>query len=249
MTAPFRPRHLSVSSVTLYGECPARYHARYVARLAEPTSPQMTFGSAFHAALEAEHRGADSERALIDAWNAAETKYGASPVAGKAHALELLNRYRALGLGGKLGEPEKKFSLRLPTPNVPVPVLGFIDLAIPERRRFREFKTTSSTSWDATRIALEYQLHVYGWAYQRTYNHRPECAEYVIFGTNAPTVELIPGYPSPDGLRLFETAAEAAWAGIVAGRFDGCGEAKCVMCTPPTVSVPTGPTLDLGALS
>lgn len=244
----FRPRHLSVSAVSLYAQCPARYHARYVAKLAEPTSPPMAFGSVFHAALEAEHRGEDSERALIAAWNASEAKHEAPPAAGKAHALELLDRYRALGLGGKLGEPERRFELRLPTPAIPVPVLGFIDLAIPERRRFRELKTTSGTSWTEAKVATEHQLHLYGWAYQKLYHHRPEMAEYVIFGTNAPTVDVIEACPSPDGLRLFELVAESTWAGIVAGRYDGCGESSCYTCAPKRPARP-GPTLDLEGLT
>ena len=242
MTA-FRPRHLSVSSVSLFERCPAQWKRRYVDKLAEPTSVPMLFGSVFHKALEAEHRGQDSERALIVAWNAADAALAASGQQlhpGKAHALDLLNEYRRLGLGGKMGEPERKFVLPLPTPKVPVPVLGYIDLPIPERRRFREFKTTSTTSWNATKVSLEHQLHVYGWAYQNLYRHRPEMAEYIIFGTGNPTVEPIEAAPMPDGFRVFEKAAEGVWKAIVEQRFDGC--MKCDVCKPPAESK-AGPTL------
>jgi len=241
MTA-FRPAHLSVSSVALFARCPAQWRRRYIDRLAEPSNPPMLFGKAFHAALEAEHRGQDSERALIDAWNAGDADLAASGQAmrpGKAHALALLNTYRSRGYGGAMGEPERMFRLPLPTPLVPVPVLGYIDLPIPERRRFREFKSTATSSWNATKIALEHQLHVYGWAYQTTYHHRAECAEYVIFGTVNPTVELIEATPLPDGFRLFEHAAIGVWNAIKAGDFEGCG--TCELCRPAT---PTpGPTI------
>lgn len=240
----YRPSALSVSAVALYTRCPAQYRRRYVEKLAQPTNPPMLFGKAFHAALEAEHRGEDSERALVAAWNAADADLAASGRAlepGKAHALALLDAYRARGLGGKMGEPERKFVLPLPSGRVPVPVLGYIDLPIPERRRFREFKTTSGTSWTAEKIALEAQLHVYGWAYQRTYHHRPECAEYVIFGTREPTVEVIEAVPSPDGLRLFERAAEGVWKAVLRGDYPPCGECK-ELCAPPAEKAANGPS-------
>lgn len=242
----YRPRMLSVSAVQLYAECGEKYRRRYVDRLVTPSNPPMTFGKAFHAALEAEHRGEDSERALIAAWNAGDADLAASGQSlhpGKAHALALLNTYRERGYGGKMGRPEMRVVLALPSPLLPVPIIGYIDLPIPERRRFREFKTTSTTAkWTAEKIALEYQNHVYGWMYQHTFHHRPERSEYVIFGTNAPTVEMIEGYPSPDGLRLFELAAEGTWAGVVAGRFEPCG--ACDVCKPVADKEPVGPTFD-----
>lgn len=243
MTA-FRPRHLSVSSVSLFERCPAQWKRRYVDKLAEPTSVPMLFGIVFHKALEAEHRGDDSERALIAAWNAAEHSIAASGQQlhpGKTHALALLDEYRRLGLGGQMGKPEHKFVIPLPTFKVPVPVLGYVDLLLPDRRRFREFKTTSTTSWNATKIALEHQNHVYGRAYQAAEGHWPEAAEYVIFGTGNPTVELIEATPQPDGFRLFVKSCEGVWKAITEQRYDGCG--KCDVCKPPVAK--DGPTLDM----
>jgi hypothetical protein len=245
MLMTFRPAHLSVSAVQLYERCPAQYRQRYVDKLVSPSSAPMLFGKAFHAALEAEHCGLDSERALVAAWNAAESDLAAtgcmlSP--GKAHALALLDEYKRRGLGGKLGHSECTFRFMLPTAAVPVPILGFIDLTIPEQRRFREFKTTSGSSWTDTKIALEYQLHVYGWAYQRIYRHRPERAEYVIFSTVTPAIEVIEAVPSPDGFRLFEQAVSLVWDGITAGRYDGCG--TCELCKPPIEKPSNGPTFD-----
>lgn len=240
------PHHLSVSSVQLYATCPAQWRQRYVDRLVTPSNAPMTFGKAFHAALEAEHRGENSERALVAAWNAGDAALSASGQAlypDKPHALALLDEYKRLGLGGKLGQPEQKFVLRLLS-EVPVPVLGYIDLPIPERRRFREFKTTSSTTrWTPEKVQLEHQLHVYGRAYQVTYHHRVDVAEYVIFGTDRVRVEVIEACPDPDGFRLFERAATGAWNGIKAGNFDGCG--TCDLCKPADLdpAPPRGPTL------
>lgn len=243
----YRPRHLSVSAVALYVKCPAQYRQRYVERLVTPSNPYMLFGSTFHAALEAEHRGEDSERALIAAWNKNQGILDTADLgqmASKLHALALLDEYKARGLGGKIGVPERKFVRRLPMANVPVPILGYVDLSIPERRRFREYKTTSGTSWTREKIQSEHQLHVYGWDYQQTYRHRADCAEYVIFSTVSPTLEVIEAVPSPDGMRLFEIAAEGVWNGIVNEQYDGCGECR-ELCNP-TISRPdNGPRVEM----
>lgn len=243
MTA-YRPRHLSVSSVALFERCPAQWKRRYVDRQPEPPSVPMIFGKTFHATLEAEHRGEDSERALVAAWNAADAALAVSGQAlapGKAHALALLDEYKRLGLGGRMGRPEHKFLIPLPTFKVPVPVLGYVDLLLPERRRFREFKTTiSPSSWTPTKVALEHQNHVYGRAYQHAEGHWPEAAEYVIFGTGAPTVEVIEAAPQPDGFRLFVKSCEGVWKAILEQRFDGCGTCP-ELCKPPAEAKP-GPT-------
>jgi hypothetical protein len=241
----YRPTYLSVSAVQTYVACPKAWKLRYVDKLAQPTSVPMLFGTVFHKALEAEHRGEDSERALIAAWNIADADLAASGQQmhpGKAHALDLLNEYRARGLGGKLGHAERKFTLRLLANGLP-PVVGYIDLTIPERRRFREFKTTSGTSWNATKIALEFQLHVYGRAYQSLHSHRPDCGEYVIFGTDRVYVDPIEVVPSADGFRMFELAAAAMWKGINAQQFDGCGKQDCWACKVEREPAQTGPSV------
>lgn len=240
----FTPRHLSVSSVQLYMTCPAQYRARYIDRLVQPSNPPMMFGKAFHAALEAEHRGENSERALVAAWNAGEADLAASGQQlrpDKAHALALLDAYKERGLGGQLGEPERRFMLRLLAPGVPVPVLGYIDLTLPERRRFREFKTTSTTSWTDIKIQTQAQLHVYGRAFQEIYHHRVDVAEYVVFRTDIVQVDVFEAVPSADGFRAFELEAEATWAGVKAGNFTGCGTCKEICC-PPTPRSQTGPS-------
>lgn len=244
MTA-YRPTYLSVSAVALYVKCPAQYRQRYVDKLVTPANPPMSFGIAFHAALEAEHRGQDSERALIAEWNKRQAILDAANLGtmpSKTHALALLDEYKSRGLGGKVGIPERKFVRRLPMANVPVPILGYVDLTIPERRRFRENKTTSGTSWTREKAQSERQLHVYGWDYSQTYRHRVECAEYVIFGTVTPTIEVLEVVPSADGLRAFETEVEAVWAGIVKGEYPPCGECS-ELCKPPEKRPDNGPTV------
>lgn len=240
----FRPAHLSVSSVALYTRCPAQYRQRYVDKLVTPTTAPQATGTAFHRALEAEHRGQDSERAWIAAANSTSAALAASGLdltMSKAHGLDLLNLYRERGLGGKKGEPERKFVLPFPSPHIPVPLLGYIDLAVPDEREYRDFKTTAGTSWNAVKVALEPQLHAYGWAYQQLYRHRAERALWVVFSTRTVAMDVYEALPSPDGFRAFELEAEAAWQGIVAGRYDPCGVCK-ELCAPPIEKPSNGPT-------
>jgi hypothetical protein len=246
MTA-FRPRHLSVSSVGLYVRCPAQFRRRYVDRLVTPTTAAQATGTAFHKALEAEHRGQDSERAWIAAANDAEAILaltGQTLTMSKSHGLELLNEYRRRGLGGAKGEPERKFVLRFPSSAIPVPLLGYMDLPVPEERHFRDYKTSGMAYWTQTKVDLEPQMHAYGWAYQQLYRHRPEYALWVVFNTQRLAVDEYRALPSPDGFRLFEKQAEGTWKGIVEGRYDGCGEKACEVCTPPTEKASNGPTVE-----
>lgn len=243
MTA-FLPRHLSVSSVALYARCPAQWKQRYVDRLVVPTSPSQATGVAFHKALEAEHLGHDSERAWIVAANGVEAALassGQSMTMSKSDGLELLNRYRERGLGGMRGHPERKFALPFPSRNIPVPLLGFIDLVLPDEREYWDWKTTGGTSWTQAKVDLEPQKEAYGWAYQQLHRHRAERARWIIFNTRTLTIDVYETVPSPDGFRLFERQAEAVWRGIVEQRYDGCGTCK-ELCDPPTEKPANGPS-------
>lgn len=240
----FRPKHLSVSSVALYAKCPAQYRQRYVERLVTPTTIPQGWGTAFHKALEALHRGEDGERAWITAFNDIDAELAASGqqlAPGKSVGLDLLDRYRSLGLDRAIGEPERMFKLPFPSPKIPVPLLGFIDLAVPGEREFRDFKTTSGTYWNAAKVALEPQVAVYGWAYQKLYHHRADRARWVIFNTQTVTIEPYETVPSPELFRVFEQQAELVWDGIVNERYEGCG--TCSLCAPRVAKEAAGPTI------
>lgn len=231
----FLPRHLSVSSIGLYAKCPAQWRQRYVDRIVLPDTAAQATGKAFHRALEAEHRGEDAALAWITAADQAGTELTMT----KAHGLKLLSLYRSRGLGGQKGEPERKFVLPFPSPNIPVPLLGFMDLPVPEERHYRDFKTTSGTYWTQAKVDVDPQKDAYGWAYQRLYRHRPERALWLVFNTQQATIDEYETVPSPEGFRVFEQTAELVWAGIVAGRFDGCG--ACTLCKPQEEKSGDGP--------
>lgn len=122
------------------------------------------------------------------------------------------------------------FKLPVQASQLPVPLLGFIDLAVPSERQFRDFKTTSGSYWNAAKVALEPQVAVYGWAYQKLYSHRADKAIWCVFNTQTVTLDPYEVAPSPDAFRLFVQVAEMAWEGMKNGNYTGCG--KCSLCSP-----------------
>ena len=237
---PFRPRHLSVSAVELYAKCPAQYRQRYVERASPPPSVPMVWGSAFHRALEAGHRGNDAEIEWLRAWTEARETMAAFGLAlepGKMHGLTLLEEFERRGLT-RPGKPEQTFSLMLPARTVPVPILGYIDAVLPDE--MREYKTSKGGWWTETKAQLAYQTHVYGWAHQRLYRRRVPM-RYVIFGTRTPTLtEYVVEY-APEIFRVFEQVAEKTWQGVLEQRYDGCGTCR-ELCAPPAEKLSTGPS-------
>jgi len=239
----FLPRHISVSSIALFTRCPAQWKRRYVDRIVPPASAAQATGIAFHKALEAQHRGQDGALAWIAAADGVSDALAATNqtlTMSKEHGIKLLNLYRDQGLSDAIGEPERMFKLELPTPRIPVPVLGYIDLAVPSERHFRDFKTTGGKFWNATKVALEPQVAVYGWAYQRLYRHRAERALWCIFSTNTVTLDVYEVAPSLDAFRVFEQTAEMVWKAILAEQFDGCGKCSEV-CKPREEKAAEGP--------
>lgn len=219
--APRLPRHLSVSAIQAYAKCPLAWKRRYIDGIKDDPTPPMSFGLAFSRALEAHHRGQDADTAFARAHALTGNAYP-----GAEHGLRLLDLYRKqFNLDG---EPEQKFSLYLPDQQqVPVPILGFMDL---EREdEVVEFKTSKNV-WTQPRADAEYQSAVYGWAFQRRHRRRPTSVRYLIFSTRTVDVQEIHTHPTGTDLRLFELAAIVTWKGIKNGAFEGCG--KCSVCRP-----------------
>lgn len=240
----FIPRHISVSSISLFTRCAAQWKRRYVDRITPPATSAQATGIAFHKALEAQHRGEDGALAWLTAADSVAESLAATNqtlTMSKEHGLKLLNLYRDQGLDRVTGEPERMFKLTLPTMNIPVPVLGYIDLAVPVERHFRDFKTTGGNYWNAAKVALEPQVAVYGWAYQKLYHHRAERALWCIFNTKTVTLDVYEVAPSVEMFRVFEQTAELVWDAILAERFDGCGVCPEV-CKPPVLREAKGPS-------
>jgi hypothetical protein len=219
--APRLPRHLSVSSVQAYARCPLAWRRRYVDKVVVPPTPPMSFGAAFAKAMESQHKGEDADTTFARAHAAAKNAHP-----GAEHGLRLLELYRERF--NFSGVPEQKFSLYLPDrKQVPVPVLGFMDLECDNE--VVEFKT-SRNPWTQAKADAEYQSAVYGWAFLQRHQRRPHGVRYLIFSTRTVDVQEIVTHPTGSDLKLFELAATVTWKGIVNRQFDGCG--KCTVCRP-----------------
>lgn len=241
----FLPRHLSVSSVSLYVECAARWKQRYVDRVVTPsTAPQAT-GTAFHKALEAEHKGLDADLiwiAAADEANDALAASGESITMSKEHGLKLLARFRERGMN-VVCPAEVKFLLPFPGGRIPVPLLGYVDAFAPDFTD--EYKTTGSNWWTQAKADMSLQGHVYGWVRQRVKRERRP-VRFVIFSTNKLSVDVLEVLPSPDAFRSFEAEAEGMWSAISAGEYPPCG--TCDVCKPPVENpAGTGPAFAWGA--
>jgi hypothetical protein len=224
----YRPRALSHSQIVLYRRCPAAYHARYVLREPAVATPALCFGRAVSKGLEAVHAGDDWRLAFRAAyaredWQLRASGSGVRP--GVAYGLDLLGLYAERPYAGI---PERKFVLHLPTyVGVPVPIVGYLDLdAWPT---IVEYKASAAT-WDEAKARKELQAPAYWWAGTQLHGRAPERILYVILSTNAPGVAEFDVAVRHEDLRAFEAAAREAWDGIVAGKFDACGTAKCDHC-------------------
>jgi putative RecB family exonuclease len=177
---PQRPdppvKHLSYSSMQLFSDCSEAWRRRYVEKLPEPTSPALVFGSAIHAAIQEMVRASvfgqahDPMDHWRREWNGVLEREDVVWGADRPEELGLLGlsiiqhsdvKTLALGLeplviGDQLAI-EHKIELRVP--DVPVPVIGFIDLIDASGVPY-DFKT-AGRMWPADRADKELQASFY----------------------------------------------------------------------------------------
>lgn len=233
------PRALSYSSVDLYTRCPASWKRRYIEGVIDPPTPAMAFGRCFAKALEIMHRGGDGDLAFVVEYRKAAQEFeaiGQTMPPRQQHGLALLDLYRRRGL--EPGEPEWKFQVWLPNREaVPVPLIGYLDVAGPER--IAEFKTTGA-KWDQGRVDASPQAALYRYGYQQVLGRKPQEVRFLVFSTRSPTLEEFSAYPSGGELYAFELQAAAVWRGIRRNEFPAqCKE--CAACLEQGIQLPLKP--------
>lgn len=232
---------LSYSSVSAYLTCGRSWKFRYIDRIPVPTAARLIFGTAIHDTIEAHIRSrAEGQETplLADIWKAewprrveregdnidwgqdspdelymtglrvlqtaevAETIEGVSP---------LVSPYGHLYI-------EEWVSMKVP--DVPIPVVGRIDI-ITEDRVPGDFKTSSQT-WSEERALAELQpLFYVGALRQQRFPLSEEMRfrHYVFTTTEEPTAQVIETQRHAGELPfLFEVIREV-WQGITAGVF------------------------------
>ena len=165
--------YLSYSSVNMYLLCPASWKKRYIDKVVVPTSPNLIFGSAVHAAIEqytianragnvvqsaAEIFAADwPERIAREniAWGSDDADSMAASGAALLNTPEVIATIDSLVplLWHDRLAIEEKVTLRVP--GLPIPVVGYVDMIAADGTAC-DFKT-ASRKWAADKAKEETQ--------------------------------------------------------------------------------------------
>lgn len=212
------PAYLSPSRLSTYEYCPAEFRKRYVLKQSDPPTPEMAFGTAVHAGIEAHYLGKDDDLAFLKSWRDAQKIIPATVrVFGSGltdRGLQMLEMVRNLGLSGT---PEKHFIMV--APGFIIPILGYIDLW--SKDHLYDFKTTGY-SWTQTKAdAQMFQPAIYSQAYLAETGTLPKFT-FVVMSRITGSLALI------DGTR---SAAQIGQAFDRAREIHNLIEAKVFDCT------------------
>lgn len=219
--------HLSYSSISLYLDCPEAWRRKYIAQ--EPTkgSAALVFGSAFHAAIEAQlTTGQNAALAWPEAWKGALSKNEGmdwgfdTPEVHFNEGVRLLSNpivAEAIdGLAARTDEAgvmvERKVTLSVPS--VPIPVIGYIDFVATDGVPC-DLKT-SSRSWTETKAADSLQ----GLFYLAALNqagcnwHNWRFRHVVFVKTKTPQVQVLENVHKPSELFFLFRVVSEVWRGI-----------------------------------
>lgn len=197
--------HLSYSSINSYLTCPRAWRYHYIDKVQTPTAPALIFGSAFHGTIEEHIKAETPVQSLTERWmgewqrqlerspevswdgdSAEKLANDGVRMFSDADVVALVNGLRPLD------EPNsvERF-VELNIPNVPIPVIGYIDMieadGIP-----CDFKTSKS-SWNQDKAMNEMQPVFYLAALnQAGYARNPELRfrHYVFVKTKKPQAQV-----------------------------------------------------------
>ena len=198
--------HLSCSSITTWLTCPRSWKFKYIENLPSPASTAQVFGSAIHDCIET-YLGGLRDKALVDLWPASWNTQleknvglvwdGETPESLHNEGIRILSTPEIVTAIDRLqcqtdaDGPviERKIELRVP--DVPIPVIGFIDM-IDTHGIPTDFKT-SSKSWSTDRAASEIQPLFYLAALLQTgvVSHRLRFRHVVFVRTKTPQIQVI----------------------------------------------------------
>ena len=223
--------YLSYSSINLYLTCGEAWKRKYILKEAQPSSPALVFGSAFHGTVEEFISGADVRytpaelfpfkwRAVLER-EGSRVEWGAdTPEQHENEGVRILGVpevYRMIeGITPLVDEQgpyiERKITLNVP--GVPIPVIGYIDLmtsdGIPG-----DFKT-SSTKWSQDKAEAEIQPLFYLAALHQAGRTVPglKFRHYVVTKTKKPDAQVIEHSHTWNEVFWLYELIRRAWQGI-----------------------------------
>lgn len=142
MSLDFPVEHLSASSLTKFIRCPRQWQDSYLFGNKGPSSSALLIGSATHLMLSKSLKGEDPS----GSWEEVMTELDGTPVIWKegpdvcrqiaeAHAYHYFEK-----VGKYLTVLETEKEILIDIPDVPIPVLGYVDIETPDR--IIDLKTT-----------------------------------------------------------------------------------------------------------
>jgi len=220
--------HLSYSSISSYLACGQAWKYHYLDKVPTPTSPELVFGSAFHGTIET-FIGSGHQGNLVDLWQEnwvkqletnpeitweKDTPEDYCNLGVKMFADE--NIQRGI-LSIKSDRIETKVELRVP--DVPVPVVGYIDV-ITEDGIPGDFKT-SRFAWNNDRALGETQPLFYLAAMNQLgiHTHNYHFRHFVFVKTKTPQFQAIEHVYNAGQLFWLFGMIRRVWQAIEAGCF------------------------------
>lgn len=214
--------HLSYSSINLYLDCAEAWRRKYIAN--EPTrkTSALAFGSALHSTIE--KIILDGADGWLDIWKEEFPKAfeGVNLEEGETaeqhynEGLRLLSS-ESIATVIKSIKPlspehiEKQVELRVP--NVPIPVIGYIDIIL-EDGTPADFKT-SARSWTQERADNSLQTLFYLAAMnQMGYKINWKFKHFVFVKTQSPKVQILEHSHKPGELFFLFDMIKRVWEGI-----------------------------------
>lgn len=226
--------HLSYSSISSYLLCGRSWRYKYIDKVPTLPTPNLILGSAFHDAVEellssGEDKAPESEfenafTAQLEKNGDAINWQGETPESVKEDGLRLF-KSKAILDGIKTIKPkfddagamlERKVTLSVP--NVPVPVIGYIDIILDDSTP-ADFKT-AARKWTDDQAQKSLQSLFYLAALHQAGENINWKFEHIVFvKTKEPQFQRIEHWHKPTELFFLFDIIESVWRGIEAGVF------------------------------
>jgi len=200
------PKHLSISSLTKYEECPRCFWLQYIAGFKDKPSPAMALGSEVHFAIAEYHCNREPRHKI-----------------GK-DACKLFETYTEAVRPSQIGEVEFRF--KVPFENLatgerlPFKLKGFVD-GIDRKTGWLFEHKTSKSIWKMEDVDTNIQATAYAYGYFMTYGELPKGIRFQILRKLVkPKIQFLETYRTMEDLVWFWNWARNLADGMEQGEFD-----------------------------
>lgn len=218
--------HLSYSSISLYLSCPEAWRRKYVTKEPTYSTPELSFGSAFHNTVERFIlHGGDLLNIWREKWAEQAAKpdifWGAdTPAEHENYGVRLfgqpdiVTQLETIAAAHDLNPEKIEQKVSLEVLGVPVPVIGYIDY-IGRDNVPADFKT-SSRAWTQDRAAGELQSLFYLAALNQAGKPTPgwKFKHIVLVKNKTPRLDTFEHAHKPGEVMWLMSMIRSVWEGI-----------------------------------